>query len=303
MNEDLLHKWLNNELNDTERQAFEKSDAFAAYGKIAKEASALRGAELDAHTAFAAIKAKRNTTNPGKVVRMPALGTLLKIAAVLVVALGTFFYLNNGDDTYSTDLAETLEVRLPDTSEVRLNAGSELAYDAKNWANVRELKLSGEAYFKVAKGKKFTVHTQAGAVSVLGTQFNVRERNGHFEVVCYEGLVQVDHKGEQIKLSAGQGFRALVGDASVALTPTESAPSWIRKESSFDGWPLAQVLAELERQYDISVSTENVETQARFSGSFTHTNLELALKSIAAPFNLTYTQSQGKVRLYAQNTP
>jgi ferric-dicitrate binding protein FerR (iron transport regulator) len=51
----------------------------------------------------------------------------------------------------------------------------------------------------------FSVNTTAGVITVLGTQFNVKERN-YFEVHCYEGLVSVTHNNETIKLPPGKHF-------------------------------------------------------------------------------------------------
>ena len=44
------------------------------------------------------------------------------------------------------------------------------------WKNERSVNLDGEGFFKVAKGSKFDVETSAGTVSVVGTQFNVKNR-------------------------------------------------------------------------------------------------------------------------------
>ena len=46
-------------------------------------------------------------------------------------------------------------------------------------------------FLKVEKGKTFTVKTNYGEVEVLGTVFNVKSRDYAFEVICYEGSVEV----------------------------------------------------------------------------------------------------------------
>lgn len=70
----------------------------------------------------------------------------------------------------------TSRVLLPDSSVVVLNGGSNLKYDAR-WIErpLREVFLSGEAYFQVKKkaDKPFVVHTDDLNVKVLGTIFNV----------------------------------------------------------------------------------------------------------------------------------
>ncbi|UWX55627.1 FecR family protein [Maribacter litopenaei] len=137
-----------------------------------------------------------------------------------------------------------------DNSEILLNAESTLSYNEKNWDSNRAIKLEGEAYFKVAKGKKFTVTTSQGTISVLGTQFNVENRNGFFEVTCYEGLVSVIFNNEEFKLPAGNSAIAVNGQLKRSQVEINGQPSWVNKESSFKSLPLKYVLAELQRQYN-----------------------------------------------------
>ena len=65
---------------------------------------------------------------------------------------------------------------LPDGSKVWLNAGSSLTYDSAYGKNIREVALSGEAFFDVVKNKEkpFIIHASKINVRVLGTEFNVR---------------------------------------------------------------------------------------------------------------------------------
>jgi Fe2+-dicitrate sensor, membrane component len=65
---------------------------------------------------------------------------------------------------------------------VNLNSSSQLSYSKNKWDSKREVTLNGEAFFKVSKGSTFDVITLNGKVSVLGTQFNVKQRENYFEV-------------------------------------------------------------------------------------------------------------------------
>ena len=71
-----------------------------------------------------------------------------------------------------------LATNLPDGSKVHLNAETRLSYKPYWWRFSRELKLEGEAFFKVNKGKKFSVRSEFGTTSVSGTSFNARLKNG-----------------------------------------------------------------------------------------------------------------------------
>ena len=94
----------------------------------------------------------------------------------------------------------------------RLNAKSLLAFNKKDWKQEREVELDGEAFFKVAKGSSFNVITKSGTVTVYGTQFNVKQRDNYFEVICYEGLVGVTYNSQETKLKPGDSFLIIDGE-------------------------------------------------------------------------------------------
>jgi ferric-dicitrate binding protein FerR (iron transport regulator) len=233
---------------------------------------------------------------------MRPLNRWLSAAAAVVIMLGVgFFYLQSLEPTLEAPLAQRAEAVLPDASEILLNAGSEITYNEAQWSEDRRIELKGEAFFKVARGETFTVETPTGKVTVLGTQFNVQQRGTVFIVSCYEGLVRVDYKGESLELPAGRSFR-VVGNKTETIDIQEGAvPGWTRNESTFRSMPLSFVLEELERQYDIEVTFGDIDTNRIFSGSFSNTNMDLALKSISAPLQLNYEVKGNKVLLYAEN--
>ena len=160
------------------------------------------------------------------------------------------------------------------------------------------LKLSEKAKnFKVSKGSLFDVITDAGKVSVLGTQFNVKNRQGYFEVVCYEGSVGVTYKDTVKILFPGNVFRVLHGEMSLD-TIDNIQPHWLQNISNFIQVPFFEVVQELERQYNVKVDTKAVNTNRIFIGGFVHGDLEKALESITKPLGLTYIiQNQNSVVL------
>lgn len=303
MQENYLAKWLNNELSEEELAAFKRSEEYASYQKIVSAADALEAPSFDMEMALGDFKA-RQLKSETKVIKMRPAQYFMRIAAAITVLFAlTFFYISSLNETVSTEYAERTEVVLPDASEVILNAESELSYSERKWETERALSLEGEAFFKVAKGKKFTVTTELGTVSVLGTQFNVESRKGFFEVTCYEGLVSVNFQGKEEKLPAGTSF--LVVNERVVQTeaPVTSEPSWINNESSFKSIPLTYVLNEFQRQYNIKVETRNVDLGQLFTGTFSNTNINLALQSISTPSHISYTLEKNKVLFYAENAP
>jgi ferric-dicitrate binding protein FerR (iron transport regulator) len=303
MQENYLAKWLTNELSEEELAEFKRSEAYASYQKIVEAANSLEAPSFDMERALHDLK-KELPAKESKVIRLHPTKYIMRIAAaVTVLFAASYFYIASLNETISTAYAEHTEVVLPDASEVLLNAGSELSYSEKNWDKERKLRLEGEAFFKVAKGKKFTVITEDGSVSVLGTQFNVESRKGFFEVTCYEGLVSVSFQGTDRKLPAGTSFMVLNGAVMPSEAPVTTAPSWVNNESAFKSMPLSYVLNEFQRQFNVQVETDNIDLQQLFTGTFSNTNIKLALQSISAPSQIKYTLEKNKVLFYAENAP
>ena len=303
MKENYLAKWLNNELSEQELADFQETDEYASYVKILKVSKNLKGPEFNMDQALNDV-INRRTPDSTKVVKLNPWKNFMRVAAVTALLLtGAYFYLNSLDETISTEFAERSTVTLPDNSEVVLNAATEVSYNAENWDEDRNVTLQGEAFFKVAKGKRFTVATANGTVTVLGTQFNVENRAGFFEVTCYEGLVSVTYQGQEKKLPDGTSFLVVHNTIVQPEAPSTSKPSWLLNESRFKSIPISFVLDELERQYNIKVTTKDIDTNTVFTGSFSNTDIDLALRSISTPSGLKYNLEGNNVLFYAENTP
>ena len=303
MEENYLAKWLNNELSAADEAEFRKHPDFPSYARIVKASAELRAPDFDVEAALNRVRAAQSEREP-KVIRMQRSRSWMAVAAAAVIFLsvGLFFW-NSQQPTVASGYAQQTAVSLPDQSQVTLNAGSEIFYDEDHWGEDRRVRLQGEAYFKVAKGQTFTVETEVGQVTVLGTEFNVQQRNGVFIVSCYEGLVRVDHGGQQVQLPAGTRFRMVGNEIETGSVAPGTLPSWMRDESSFTSMPLSFVLNEFERQFDMRVSTRGIDLNTLFSGSFSNTNRDLALKSISSPLQINYEVNGNKVLFYAENAP
>ena len=295
-----MAKWLNNELSEAELVEFKKSDEYASYQRILDASNDLEAPEFNADEVLMAVN-NRRTLQETKVVQLNPFKKFLKVAAAAAfLVMGSYFYLNTLDEKVTTQYAENKEVVLPDNSEVILNADSQLSYSEKKWDEERNVNLNGEAFFKVAKGKRFTVATDAGTVAVLGTQFNVENRDGFFEVTCFEGLVSVIFKGKESKLPAGSSFMAINGEIVESQGTKDAEPSWMNAESTFKSIPLKYVLHEFERQHNLTVETEHIDTDQLYTGSFSNTDTNLALKSISMPSQIKFKLEGDKVLFYAE---
>lgn len=297
-NEKEILKWLNGELSSKEIEDLKKSEGSDTLEKIAHYSSLLETPQVDVQSALDQFHTREKTK---KIVPIRTLNfkTWYPIAAaVLVLLTSAYFLFYNTTTEYTTQIAQTQTFHLPDGSEVVLNAASKISLKEKEWKNKRVLTLDGEAYFQVKKGQTFSVNSIDGVVQVLGTHFNVKQRKNYFEVRCFEGLVSVTRHNKTVKLPPGKTFRLINNIIEDVPDFNAQNPSWLQQESSFERIPLDQVIAELERQYDIKIKTEGVDTSKLFTGSFTHTNQKLALEAITIPLKLSYSITGKNITFY-----
>lgn len=297
-NEQLIKKWLNNELTPEEEAIFKGSDDYSKNQAIIDDAQAFKASNFYQLEDFASFK-KHYNENQKKSKQLNWKLPFLRIASVIVVALCVYsvFYFNNTTEI-KTLAAEKTTFELPDASSVTLNSVSEVSFNKRNWDSNRSLNLKGEAFFKVSKGNTFDVVTSAGTVTVVGTQFNVKQRQNFFYVECYEGIVSVTSDTITRKLYAGDSFKIYNGSFSEDHSNLIE-PQWISNSSTFHAIALKDVLSELERQYNLEITHQNVNIEKLFTGTFTHNNLEQALISIIQPMNLNYeVNSSNRVVLY-----
>ncbi len=284
--DDLIQKWLKGELTPQEQKAFDSLEEASFFQEIIEEGQRFKA---NKHTVVSSFNELENRI-VSKKKHLPThwISLLSKVAAVLLISLSVFYLFNNNAETsFQTHYAESTTVTLPDNSVVELNELSSLEYKTKKWRKNRTLQLKGEAFFDVEKGSLFDVKTSNGIVSVLGTEFNVFDRDSIFKVSCYEGLVQVRYKNKTTMLPACKELIIRNGVEQHAKTAL-AKPTWLKNMSVFNNAYFTEVITELEKQYNVKVQLNLKNKHLKFTGAYTNNNLESALKSIVHPFNLKY---------------
>lgn len=291
-NDTFLAKWLSNELSSSDLNEFEQTDEFKELSQILEAVDNATVPEYDVDKNFEATlkkiqqqKAETPSKQKTKVKRLIPYWAYVA-ASCIVLFFGYMFFFSQ--TTHTTQIAEKKEVELPDGSVVLLNADSEISYKTYQFNNDKNLALTGEALFKVKKGKTFSVTTQQGTVTVLGTIFTVTDRATLYKVVCYEGKVAVTtNKDNDIKLSKGQGY-ILKNNESKNYNTQQKEPSWVNNESVFTATDIKDVIAELERQYKVTVTGKEHLKSAEFSGRFTHSDINKAVKTVFTAMQIPY---------------
>ncbi|GAB1309482.1 hypothetical protein KH5_21650 [Urechidicola sp. KH5] len=295
--ETLIKKWLNYELTTQEQKLFEQLDEYDTLMQIHHGAQYFKAPKFNKEKGYQALKSQLDENKVASA-KMRRLNQWMKVAAVVVIGFLTFAIIDfSGATTVETLASEKTIVMLPDNSQVQLNAQTSITYHPSKWEDQRAIQLDGEAYFKVAKGATFDVATTDGIVTVVGTEFNIKQRKDYFEVKCFEGKVQVGYQDQHFELTKSKTVRVVNGLVTSEITNL-LAPTWINSISSFKSVSLAEVIAELERQFDVTVSFDEAaknKRQALFTGSFNHSDIGDALNAITMPFGLTYTMEASKI--------
>lgn len=227
----------------------------------------------------------------GKVVKMKPWFPLSIAASVLFLALYVIFF---SSDVMKAPRGKQVTHTLPDGSQVWLNADSKISFRSFDLNETRKISLRGEAFFEVKKGGAFIVEVDGSTITVLGTSFNISQRNSALEVSCFSGSVQVTNKHQKVILKAGEFTQT---KASNELTdPTifdaDKAASWRKGEFYFESTPLENVISELERQFDIEIRYTG-KIGREYTGYFTNKDLNEALQLVFHPMKLPYRR-EGK---------
>ncbi len=218
-----------------------------------------------------------------------------------------------------TQMGSRSEVLLPDGTKVRLNAGSSLDYPQQFNGKTRDVQLTGEAYFDVAKenDKPFFVHTKAFTVKVVGTLFNIRAYADEDSAVAslIQGVVEVqfdknkenvivlrpnekltvampsglpdesrstipEKQNAEAKIYVKRGAITTMNDSIIAET------AWVENKLAFKNSSFEKIASSLEKWFgaDIRFKTED-KKQIKLTGTFEGESLEEVLRA----FQLTGT--------------
>jgi len=159
--------------------------------------------------------------------------------------------------TISTPRGGQYQVNLPDGTRVWLNSASSLKFPMAFAAANRQVSLTGEAYFEVAKDKKkvFTVQTDRQTVEVLGTHFDISSypEDASTKTTLLEGSVRVNANNKSITIKPGQ--QAEVAETIVLNdVDAETAVAWKNGYFSFDDEELGSAMSKVARWYDVEVA-------------------------------------------------
>jgi transmembrane sensor len=235
------------------------------------------------------------------------------IAAVLAVLMtGVMAYLlfpHSSEAMYATSYGEKKFIILPDSSKVTLNANSSLHYNA-DWSGdeIREVFLHGEAFFEVRKqpyagGYKFVVHTQKMDVEVLGTVFNVSQREDITTVTLNEGAVKLNSDKVQIvkNVMLAPGEQAeLIGEENfnIRQVNTELFTAWKDNKLVFENTTIQEIARIIAHNYGQELVVLDMAIfQRKFTGTLPGNNIDIILKTFSGLYGLNIERNENQIFL------
>ena len=206
--------------------------------------------------------------------------------------------------------SSTESIRLEDGSLVLLQPGASIAFPRHFPANKREVYLEGGAYFDVTRqmDRPFFVYNKTVVAEVLGTSFDISIVQNKIEVKVRTGKVAVFENGRQVELNAKEKI-----ENGVIVTPNQKATYYednrhfvtslveapvpvgdtVKKGAEprfiYDDTPVAEVLAALEKTYQIEIILENERLgKCPFTGDISSQGLFNKLELICQTFQANY---------------
>lgn len=198
---------------------------------------------------------------------------------------------------------ERRQIQLPDGSTVILNSNSKLSYQSDFNETDRQISLSGEAYFEVAKDskRKFIVSTENFSTTAIGTAFYVHGRNASqsYSVNLIEGKVSLQNaSGNAVFLEAGEEAKWTGTKNGFDKNPfdTVSLRQWINGRLQFQRAETGEVLQHLAKWYAVEIEDQRKTAGTiTITGDYSNKPLEDILKAICFSISCKYSITGNKI--------
>lgn len=200
----------------------------------------------------------------------------------------------------------TYILQLSDGTKVYMNSMSSLEYPVAFSPEERRVKLTGQAYFEVAKDSRrpFVVDTEEYSVNVLGTSFDVKayaDEKG-LRTTLASGLVSVSRPGEADRLIQ-PGEQLLFDKQQQSFTLKHVDPdlytNWIHDKFCFKDNTLEEIFTELQRWFYVDVEfVDPGKREMTFSGTFSrYKNMETILSVMnEAGINIEWEENTVRIK-------
>lgn len=251
-------------------------------------------------------KEVRQIKNTDKVIFLQYKNWIVAASVIFLIGLSVFFHQSaNGVVTtqLTVKLGEHAAVKLSDGTRIWLNAGSVLKYPKEFKGDTREVYLTGEAFFDVAKDKKhpFIIHTNKMDTKVLGTSFNVQaypdQRTQEVSVMTGRVNVKSTVTDENVYVTPGQKviFKSQNNKLQAFKDiPVNTISLWRKNIMVFEETPLPEVIATINRNYNVAIEVKNKQLNTlKISGYFKELTADQVIVLVCNIINAEYKMDSG----------
>lgn len=238
-------------------------------------------------------------------------GTLLNQGNTKVIKLGDGRVAYNGANaaggqaaynTIATPRGGKYQVALADGSLVWLNAASSIRFPAAFTGKERDVEITGEVYFEVAKNKAmpFVVKTGGVKVQVLGTHFNVMSYTDEASVktTLLEGSVKVLNGASTTVIKPGQQAKINNGTNGIEVldnVDTDETVAWKNDLFIFNNAGIETIMRQIARWYDVEVSYDGPVTTDHFTGKVSRNSTAAQVLKILELSDIHFTITGKKI--------
>ena len=201
-----------------------------------------------------------------------------------------------------TAAGQRAQTVLPDGSKVWLNASSKIVYHNSLWSSDRQIDLSGEAYFEVAKdpSKPFQVEMNGASITVLGTHFNVKAdaESDDITATLVEGSIRFEGAKQNIVMTPNQQltFNRSTNKVDVKEIDTDTFTAWKDGLLKYKSIPFVELIKELQSAYKVEIQIDSQELKnpaVTVSGTFSQEqSIEQILKVISRSLPIRWHNSE-----------
>ncbi|WP_106831309.1 FecR family protein [Parabacteroides pacaensis] len=203
------------------------------------------------------------------------IASLAAVSILFILCITTYFPKKNTIRYYTCDIKNSQpEHILSDGTKISLSKNSYFIYSSEYGKKKREIELTGEAFFEVAKDsqKPFIVHTGKVSVRVLGTVFNVKtdERTHSVITTLLSGSVRFDTPHQQLTLQPDQQLIYNNDKDSILVKKVDAEIYAIWKENlyRYKSKAFGKLIKEIETIYNTPITIRNPAlTEIKISGS------------------------------------
>ncbi|MBD1366615.1 FecR family protein [Mucilaginibacter sp. ZT4R22] len=175
-------------------------------------------------------------------------------------------------NTIVTPRGGQYQIILPDGTKVWLNAASSLRFPTFFTGKTREVNITGEAYFEVAKNPAmpFKVKTNRAEIEVLGTHFNIMayDDEATMKTTLLEGAVNIKSGSFNARLKPGQQAQITANGQSKVVddVDVDDETAWKNGIFQFRDAGIDMILRQASRWYDVDVVYKGKIPHREFNG-------------------------------------